>query len=136
MQWIHLVISVTYFSLLCRTKMAKYSVCLAPYLRNHTSLWLPFKVHMCKIIRSPGIFFFFFIFYKFWFSGFLVRQKGKKWSKMTNNSVHYAPYLRNHKSCDCHLWYTFVKWYISRRFSFFISFDFSGCYWGKRAKNG
>ena len=96
-----------------RSKMAKNSICLAAYLRNHTSLWLSFTVHM--------------FFLKFWLSGLLVSYKGKKWSKRTNNSVHCTPYLRRHTSCDCYLWYTFVIRYISRSFSFLINFDFSGC---------
>ena len=49
-------------------------------------------VHMCKMIISLGVFFIFFkglIFQVVW-------VKGKKESKITKNSVHHAPYLRNH----------------------------------------
>ena len=35
--------------------------------------------------------------------------KDQKWYKMTKNYVSLAPYLRNHTSYDCHLWYTCVK---------------------------
>ena len=34
-------------------------------------------------------------------------KNGPKWQK---RSACYTPYLRNHTSYDCHLWYTFVKW--------------------------
>ena len=55
--------------------------------------------------------------------------KGQKRSKMTKNSIRHAPYLRNHTSYDCHLWYTCVKWQdLQALFSFFQNFDFLGCY--------
>ena len=54
---------------------------------------------------------------------------------MTKKYVCYTPYLRNHVSYDCHLWYKSVKWYLSVFFSFIPNFDFLGCWWGKRAKN-
>ena len=51
--------------------------------------------------------------------------KGQKMSKMTNDSVFHAPYLRNHTSYDCHLWYTSVKWqYLQTFFHFFKIFIF------------
>ena len=34
----------------------------------------------------------------------------KNYIKNTKNSVCHAPYLRDHTSYDCHLWYTCVKW--------------------------
>ena len=70
-------------------------------------IWLSFMVHMHKMIISPSLC---FIFSKFWFSGSIGELKGKKWSRMTENVVCRAPYLRNHTSCDCHLWCKFVKW--------------------------
>ena len=39
---------------------------------------------------------------------------------MTKNHVHQTSYLRNHTSYDFHLWYAFVKWYISRCFFHFF----------------
>ena len=54
-------------------------------LRNRTSS-LSFMVHLCEMIKSPGVFFFFFIFIKFLFSGF-SGVKGKKWTKLTKNYV-------------------------------------------------
>ena len=39
----------------------------------------------------------------------LRRVKGQERVQMTKNSVRHAPYLRNHTSYDCHLWYTFEK---------------------------
>ena len=66
-------------------------------------IWLSFMVHMCKMIISSE---FFFIFSKFWYFGLLEGLKSKKWSKMTKNLVCHASYLRNHTSCDCHLWRT------------------------------
>ena len=54
-------------------------------------IWFLFIVYMYKII-SPGIF---WILSKSWFSKLLGGWKGKKWSKMTKNSVCSAPYLRN-----------------------------------------
>ena len=71
------------------------SVSQEPYI-----IWLSFMLHLCKLIISPGNF---FIFSKFWFFGLLGRWKGKKWSKMTKNSIYCTPYLRNHTTYDCHL---------------------------------
>ena len=77
-----------------------HSICLEPYI-----IWFSFMVHMCKMIISPGVF---FIFSKFWFFRLLGGSKGKKWPKMTKNSVCRVLYLRNHTSYDLHLWYTCV----------------------------
>ena len=60
---------------------------------------------LCKVMISLGIV---FIFTKFWFLGLLMGWKCKKWLKMTKNSVCRASYLRNHTSCDCHLWYVWI----------------------------
>ena len=65
------------------------------------------SVQLCEMIISPGVF---FIFSKFWFFRLLVGKRAKKQSKMTKNSGFCTPYLRNHTSYNCHLWYTFVKW--------------------------
>ena len=63
------------------------SISQEPYI-----LWL-FMVHMCKMIIYPGV----------WFSFFQIsiccvgrRGDGKKQSKMTKNTVHPTPYLRNY----------------------------------------
>ena len=57
-------------------------------------------VHFYKMVISWVVF---FILSKFWFSGFLVEEKGKKWSKVRKNPVRHTPYLRNHTSYDFHL---------------------------------
>ena len=104
-------------------------------------------VHICEVIISPGIF---FIFWKLWFLGLLIKgqkvvQNDKKLclsgstrkSKMTKNSVHCTPDLRKHTSYDCDFRYTCVKWWhLQILSSFFQSFDFSLLLGGKRAKNG
>ena len=75
-------------------------------------IWLLFMVHICKMIISPGNFFFFFFhFYKILVLWIVSGVKKEKLPKMTKNYVHCAPYLRNHTSYDCHLWYTCVKWW-------------------------
>ena len=58
-------------------------VCLAYSLSQEPHLiWLSFLVHMCKMMIFPGIF---FIFSKFWFSGFFGEGGGDKGQKMTHN---------------------------------------------------
>ena len=57
-------------------------------------------VHFYKMVISWVVF---FILSKFWFSGLLVVEKGKKWSKVRKNPVRHTPYLRNHTSYDFHL---------------------------------
>ena len=61
---------------------------------------------------------------------------------MTKNSVCCTSYLRNHTSYDCHLWYTYVKWwYLQLFFSFFSKLWFfmlggsKGKKWPKMTKN-
>ena len=66
-----------------------------------------FLMHLCKMI-SPVSFPFFSKFC--FFLSCLAGWKFKKWSKMTKNYACQAPYLRNHTSYVCHIWYTFVKW--------------------------
>ena len=82
-------------------------------------IWLSFIVHMCKIIISPGVY---FIFSKFWFSGLLGGGGGVKGQKKFQHHKKFCPtpFLRNHTSYDCHLWYTSVKWwYLHCFFHFF-----------------
>ena len=43
---------------------------------------------------------------------------------MRNNSVCHAPYLRNHISYNCHLWYTSVEWCFFQCFCHFSKFWF------------
>ena len=77
-------------------------------------------VHLCKMI-SPGLFSKILI---FWVVGEVNGQKNSpKWQEI----VFRTPYFRNHASYDRHLWYTSIKWYFQAYFSFFKSFDFSGC---------
>ena len=55
-----------------------------------------FMVQVRKMIISLGVLFHFF---KVFIFGVVSGvKKGKKWSKMTENSVCHAPYLRNHTS--------------------------------------
>ena len=68
-----------------------------PYIR-----WLSFMGQMCKMIISPGFFFNF----KVLIFGLSRGWKGKKWPKMTKNSVCWTLYFRNHVSYDLPLWYT------------------------------
>ena len=79
-----------------KTFCLSYSVSQKPYI-----IWLPFMVHMCKVIISPGGF---FIFSKFWFSGSIGKEgwgvKGRKTVQKTKNYVCDTPYLRNHTSYD------------------------------------
>ena len=77
-------------------------------------IWLPFMVHMCKMMVSPGF---------FTFLGGKMAKNGLKWEK----NVCHAPYLRNHTSCNRHLLYTSVKWWYLQVFFFFFTFYFSGC---------
>ena len=95
------------------------SVSQEPYI-----IWLSFMVHLCKMIISPVVF---FIFSKYWFLGLLRGKKGKERSEMTKNFVRCTPYLRNHTSYGCHLWYTYVKWqYVLVFFFIFSKFWFYG----------
>ena len=64
--------------------------------------------------------------------------------KMTKKLVCPTPYLRNHTSYDCHLWYTSVKWWYLQILFFFHSFKIlifwvagrvKGQKWPKMTKN-
>ena len=93
-----------------------HSIYQEPFIK-----WLSFMVHIYKMIISPGIS---FILSEFWFllvSGVKGQKNGPKWQKIlsvtldisgtiNDKKICCAPYLRNHTSYDCHLWYTFVKW--------------------------
>ena len=99
-------------------------------------IWLWFMVHMCQMIIAPGTFSYFF---KILIFQAIREVKFQKTVQNDKSSVRHPPYLRNHISYDCHLWYSFVKWqYLQKFFSFFQNFDFSGfSWWGwGRAKNG
>ena len=95
-------------------KWQKKSVCHTSYLINHTS----YVCHLwCTSVKWQYLQAFFH-FLKILIFRVVKRAKeqktvgwwkGKKWSKMTKNSVLYASYLRNHASYDCHLWYTCVN---------------------------
>ena len=61
------------------------SISQEPYL-----MWLSFMVHMCKMIIPPGVF---FIFSKFWFFGLSWKEKGKKQSRITKNSVRHTLHI-------------------------------------------
>ena len=56
---------------------------------------------------------------------------------MTKKSVYRASYLRHRTSCDCHLWYTCVKWWHLQEFFFssFQNFNVLGYHGAKAVKN-
>ena len=68
-------------------------------------------------------FFVFLMFSKFWFSGGVSEENVSKWTK----KLCCASYLRNHTWYGCHLWCTFLKWYLYTFSSFFQNFNFLGC---------
>ena len=91
------------------------------------SIWSWFLVHLCKMMISPGAFFFFH-FFKILIFRAVRRVKGQKWPKMKNNYTPHASYLRNSIAYDHEFWHTVVKWwYLQVFFSFFWNFDFWGC---------
>ena len=55
-----------------------------------------------------------------------------------NKKLCQASYLRNHSSCDWHLWHTFIKWRYTSRccFLFFKSLFCRVVRWIKKQKNG
>ena len=81
----------------------QYKFCLSCFICQEPGIiWLSFMVHLCNMMIAPVVF---FKFSKCSVS-VLYGWKGKKWSKTRKNCVCCAPYLRNHTSYDCHLWYT------------------------------
>ena len=84
-----------------------------------------FVVHKCKMMISPCVFFQFLKILIFWV---LRRVKGQKIVQNDKRFSLPTPYLKNHGSHDCHLWYTSLKrWYLHAFFSFYQNFDFLGC---------
>ena len=63
------------------------------------------------MIISPGVFSFFENFDFLGCCGGRGRGRGVKGQKMVQNKhlVRHAQDLRNHRSYDCHLWYTCLK---------------------------
>ena len=55
------------------------SISQEPYI-----IWLSFMLEMCKLMISPGVFFFSML--KYWFSRLSRGWMGKKWPKMTKIS--------------------------------------------------
>ena len=78
---------------------------VALHISGTIHIWSSFVICKCKMIVFSSAF---FIFSKFWFFKLLRRLKGKKLSKMTENFVCHALYLRNHTSYYFHSWYTCV----------------------------
>ena len=144
--------------------MTKNSVHHASYLRNNTwcdcHLW-----YTCKMIISADFCFIFFKILIFWVVRVIKRQKncpkwqkilsvilhisgtihhmiviygggGKKWSKMTRNSVCCISYLRNHTSCDSFMVHICTITISSHASFIFPKIWFSGCIGCKRAING
>ena len=58
-----------------KTLCLPHSISQEPYI-----IWLPFRLHMCKMIISTGII---FMFSKFWFSGSIAGRV--KWQKSVGN---------------------------------------------------
>ena len=72
---------------------------------------------------------FFYSFSKFWFFGGVSGGKRQKIDMTKNDKklcLGQAPYLRNHTSCDCYLWY------LQGFFHFFKCLIF----WGVRGRGG
>ena len=90
------------------SKMTKSSVCCAPYLRNHTS----YGCHLCYTCVKWYLQTVFHTFKILIFQILRGLKGGKKEKKRKSQKIFVCctPYLRNHTSYDCHLWYTFVKW--------------------------
>ena len=116
--------------------MTKKSVCHTSYLINHTS----YNCHLWYTSVKWQYLQAFFHFLKILIFRVVKRAKeqktvgwwkGKKWSKMTKNSVLYTSYLRNHASYDCHLWYT-CKFIISP--GYFFNFFLTLIFWVRGAK--
>ena len=82
------------------------------------------------MIIFSGVFSYFF--WQFWFSGSIVVVKGQK--MVQNDNKLCAPYLSNHTSYDCHLWYKCVKWYYLQVFFSMLKFWFSSLSRGWKGK--
>ena len=79
-------------------------------------IWLCFLLHKFKMITSPDVF---FIFSKFWFSGLLGDGgEGVEGQKMTKNDKKIFSLCISGTVCDCGVWYTCVKWWLSPTFCF------------------
>ena len=101
-------------------------VCLSCFISQETYIiWFSFMVHMYKMISQVV----FFILSKLWFSRLLGEYKGKKWSKVKNNSVSHTPYIRNHTSYDFHLCIYGTNDNISRIFYFILFFLILSKFW-------
>ena len=118
-------------------KWQKKSVCCTWYLKNHKPyiIWLSFVVHKCKIIISPGVFFYFS---RFLFFVLLGGSKGKKWQndiklcpqETISGTVSHCctPYLSKHTSFDrVFCWASLNWWHLQKLFPFFQNFGFLGC---------
>ena len=80
----------------------------------------------------------FFNFSKFWFSRFSGEWRGKKWSKITKNSVYHSLHLKNLTSYDFGFCYICVKWWYLQQFLSFLFWFFGFLARGggsKRVKN-
>ena len=84
------------------SKVTKYSVCRAPYLKEKTLCDFHIWYTCLKLWYLLG----FFHFFKILIFGVVV---GVKVQKIDQNHCH-VQYFRSHTSYNCHLWYTSVKW--------------------------
>ena len=90
------------------------------YLRNSIAYDLDFWCTCVKWWYLEGLFLIFFKFSCFRLLGGKRAKDGPRWQKNSG----CTSYLRNHISYDCHLWYTWVKWYLQDVFFFFSKFWF------------
>ena len=92
----------------------------------------------CKMIISSGII---SIFLRFWIFGLLRGKGGVKGQKMAQDDKKNMIIIWKYKkykyiSYDCHLWYTFVKWWCLKIFHFFKILILWVVKGGEGAKNG
>ena len=102
------------------------------------TIWSWFLMNICKILTSPGPFFYFFKILIFWI--ILGVYKGKEWPKMKKHSVYLKWNLRNCTLYVHDFWYTFEMMTFPGTVFIFPNFWFSGSLGrmregGTRAKN-
>ena len=82
--------------------------CVTLHISGTTHHMIIFVVHKCKMIISPGVFFFYF--FKILIFWVVRRVKGQKMAQNNKKALPVMPlYLGNHLLYDLHLWYKCVK---------------------------
>ena len=79
-----------------KVKITSHMLCLRNSIVYDHDFWF----HLCKIMMSPGGFL--YIFWKFWFLGLLVGEKGKKWPRMAKNYVSHSISRNGRHMIDAH----------------------------------